>query len=131
MLFRSISPEALDIVSKQEWRGNVRELRNVVERALALAPGPIIQPVDLFMPGASGSIVADTSSGSGPGGTKLVNKSLEEVEKEAILQTLTANGGNRKKTARILGIAPVTLREKIRKYGIDQLLASADGDSDD
>ncbi len=123
----SMSPEALDLLGKQDWRGNVRELRNVVERSLALSSGTVIQPTDLLMPGSE-AIVSSVSAADAGGGPALANRSLEDVEKEAILQTLAANGGNRKKTARILGIAPVTLREKLKKYGVPSAVASAEED---
>ncbi len=48
----------------------------------------------------------------------LANRSLEDIEKEAILQTLRAHGGNKTRAAAVLGIATITLRDKMKRYGL-------------
>jgi DNA-binding NtrC family response regulator len=129
------APEALSVLEASEWRGNVRELRNVVERALALSTGPSITVGDLLMPAMPGpgaiSLGLPGGLAAGDNSPSLANRALEDIEREAILKTLKANNGNRKKTARILGIAPVTLREKLRRYGVDTGAQAAGSDDDD
>ncbi|MBI3893833.1 MAG: sigma-54-dependent Fis family transcriptional regulator, partial [Candidatus Wallbacteria bacterium] len=121
------APEVVEVLKNAEWRGNVRELKNVVERALALSAGPVVQVADLLLPDKPHA-VAPVAANPLDSSAMLANRSLEDVEREAILTTLKANGGNRKKTARILGIAPVTLREKLRRYGLDSAAAAGDDD---
>ncbi|UCD85933.1 MAG: sigma 54-interacting transcriptional regulator [Deltaproteobacteria bacterium] len=107
---KGISPEALEILKAHEWPGNIRELRNVIERSLTFTEGPYITPRDLIaLPTAGKKTATGVLS-------PLIGHSLEEIERMAIIQTLKANDGNKSETARVLGIAPSTLYEKIKKY---------------
>lgn len=103
-----LTPDALARLTSHSWPGNVRELRNVLEAALAMGGGRPITAADLAFPGAPAS-----SPPPAPGAS-----SLADVERATILETLRATGGNRKRAARILGIAVSTLHEKIKRYGI-------------
>lgn len=102
------APEALARLKGHPWPGNIRELRNVLEAALAVGGGRPITAAALVFPGAAAS-----SPLPAPGAS-----SLADVERATILETLRATGGNRKRAARILGIAVSTLHEKIKRYGI-------------
>ncbi|MBI2943170.1 MAG: sigma 54-interacting transcriptional regulator [Candidatus Wallbacteria bacterium] len=112
----TISAEALAILKRGSWRGNVRELRNVIERALALCTGTSIGPGDLLLRDRA----PDGRPAPAAAGTRqtLANRSLEDIEKEAILQTLRAHGGNKTRAAAVLGIATITLRDKMKRYGL-------------
>ena len=112
---KGISPEALDILRAYSWPGNVRELRNIVERASALAEGELIRPEDLA------SLTSARTKTTTGGFSSLVGKSIGEIEKIAIMQTLKAYRGNKVKTAKVLNIAPSTLYEKIKKYSLDKI----------
>jgi len=101
------SPAASDFLLKYDWPGNVRELENAIERAVILAKNSYIDAAD--MPQENLQLVQ-----SAP-----VGKSLEEVEKEHILDILKESGGNYSKAARILGISRITLYNKARAYGLD------------
>jgi DNA-binding NtrC family response regulator len=106
----TIAPETLQILNSYDWPGNIRELRNVLSRALAIGGRDEIRPGDLLL-----------SPDTGPGHGKmdsLVGRSLEEIERTAIVQTLQSRQGNKTQTARALGIAYSTLYEKLKKYGI-------------
>lgn len=94
----------------ETWPGNVRELRNVLERAMILADGPVIRPEHLWIEASSAhnDLVA---AGSGDG-------SLVELERQTILRTLTAVGGNRRLAATKLGIGLRTLYEKLKRYDL-------------
>jgi DNA-binding NtrC family response regulator len=106
----TIAPETLQILNSYDWPGNIRELRNVLSRALAIGGRDEIRPGDLLLS-------ADTGPGHGKMDS-LVGRSLEEIERTAIVQTLQSRQGNKTQTARALGIAYSTLYEKLKKYGI-------------
>ena len=107
------SPEAMDVLMAYRWPGNVRELRNAVEQMVVLARGARIGvrdvPVHIRESGGSGAAV---SAGSG---------TLEELEKQAIAQSLKTCGGNRTRAAEQLGISRRTLHRKIAEYGFEEL----------
>ena len=109
---KGVAKETLNILINYSWPGNVRELRNVIERAIALGASDYIEPKDLILlkPQASEKDTADLSG-----------KTLEEIEKSAIIQTLKAHKGNKTTTAKALGIAYSTLYEKMKKYGIGEV----------
>ena len=106
----AVSDEALDRMLRYPWPGNIRELRNVLERAMITGRGqervgPQHLPTD----------VRDASSN---GVDHHVPKSLDEVERTHIERTLRAHTGNRTHTARELGISRATLIKKIKIYGL-------------
>jgi two-component system, NtrC family, response regulator AtoC len=100
-----VSREAMAMLMDYQFPGNVRELRNIVERAMVCAPGPLLQPADFRLPGA----VAQTP---------MLNASLEEVERRHIASILEQTDGNISQAARVLAIDRATLYSKIRKYGL-------------
>ena len=100
---RGVSEGAMRILMDNEWPGNARELRNVVERAMVIAKGNIITEADVIRPSAQGSANHWT-------------KSLEEVEVEHIRAVLVENQWNIVRSAQMLGIDRVTLYNKIKKY---------------
>jgi DNA-binding NtrC family response regulator len=109
------SPAALALLARAELPGNVRELRNVVERACAMAAGGEIMPDDLQLsspPGATPPPPAATDAARARGG------SLEDAEREAILSALKTHHWHRTRAASQLGISLPTLREKMRRFGI-------------
>ncbi len=106
----AVSAEALEILKHYHWPGNVRELRNVITRAMAMGNGKVLQPRDFIMP------LPSEGRQRVPSLDSLIGKTLEEIEKAAIMKTLKAHGGNKSVAARVLGIAYSTLYEKIKKY---------------
>ena len=92
------------------WPGNVRQLRNSIESAVVLSKGTTITLDDL-----PPNIRGETGANS----LRLpVGASLAEVEKEVIRSTLAREGGNKSRTAEILGIGRKTLHRKIEEYGL-------------
>ena len=105
----------MDILSRYAWPGNVRELENAVERAVVLCNGNYITEREL--PPAIASSFSDTDLHEG-GAAKMAGLPLEEIEREAIVQTLQKTSGNKSEAAKLLNITRTTLNNKIKKYKI-------------
>lgn len=101
---KSFSPEAVEFILNYHWRGNVRELENVVERGVILAKDKFITlaefPQELTLP------------------SQVEGRTLEALERNQILKVLEETGGNIARTAKILGIHRMTLYNKLKKYDI-------------
>ncbi|HPT98601.1 MAG TPA: sigma-54 dependent transcriptional regulator [Armatimonadota bacterium] len=111
--------EALELLQSYDWPGNIRELENCVERAVILTRDERIDVGELFLPsrqGLSTARPAAYSSSLADGERPL--RTLKEIEKEAILDTLERLGGNQSRTALVLGIDRKTLRNKMKEYGL-------------
>ncbi len=107
---KTISQKAMELLKLYPWQGNVRELENTIEGAVALSQKAVISPGDL--------IFSDRRRPSDYISLK-VGTSLQDVEQELILRTLEKCGGNKQKTADILGITSKTIRSKLRQYGYE------------
>lgn len=105
---RGFTPQAMDLLIKHSWPGNVRELMNAIERAVVLAKGDYIDVEDLSLAPLEELKTGDTQ----------VTRPLDEVEKQTIINTLAAVGGNKSEAARRLGITRRTLHLKLKKYGL-------------
>ncbi len=106
--------DAVEAMRAYHWPGNIRELRNCIERAVVLAPGPRIEASDLALsqlaaPGETGRIPSVRTSTYTP-------QSLDELERKHVLATLEAVGGNKTKAAAILGIERSTLDRKLARW---------------
>ncbi|MCA1960417.1 MAG: sigma-54 dependent transcriptional regulator [Desulfomonile sp.] len=118
-------PRALDAMMRYTWPGNIRELENVVERAVILARDEYIPLADMDEPvrrAVGDAFTEEIRSGIRPGMT------IKEMERELILKTLEENDSNRSRTARILGITRRTLQHKLKDYGIEHPHAEMAGD---
>ncbi len=109
------SPLAMDYLSRYTWPGNVRELENAVERAVVLCNGNYITEREL--PPSISSSFSDIDFQEG-GAAKMAGLPLEEIEKEAIVQTLQKTSGNKSEAAKLLNITRTTLNNKIKRYNI-------------
>jgi len=105
-----ISPEALEKMKMWNWPGNIRELENVLERAVILAEKSIVQAAHVAI---EDSAESNESSEESFGFTGMT---LSQVEQKLILQTLQMTEQNRTRAAEILGISIRTLRNKINEY---------------
>ncbi len=105
---KRVTAGGLKRLEAYDWPGNVRELGNILERAAVLSAGEEI----------SGDLIAPWLEGQARAPAATVGVPLEQIERRAIEETLAANGGNREKSARILGISSRTLRDKLKKWGL-------------
>jgi transcriptional regulator with GAF, ATPase, and Fis domain len=105
---KRLTPESRTLLLRYPWPGNVRQLRNVLERASVMAVGEAIQPVDL---------PAEISAASATITVDMPMASLATVEKTHILRVLERCGGNKKQCADVLAIDRSTLYAKLKQYG--------------
>jgi len=104
----SISESALSWLKKQEWRGNIRELKNSLQRAVLMSSQPVLTPQDF------GSEEMDVPEEKREGDPSTL--SLRVMEKKLIFHALEKTNGNRTHAAKILGISIRTLRNKLSEY---------------
>ncbi|MBG89715.1 MAG: transcriptional regulator [Verrucomicrobiales bacterium] len=110
---RGISPEALELLCEHEWRGNVRELRAAIERAVVFSRTDQITLRDL--PKTVTTKPSDSEDGSSLSGRQTV----KEAEKELIINALKETGGNRTAAAQKLGMSRRTLHRKLHTYKLE------------
>ena len=111
---KGLHPRAMDLLLRHSWPGNVRELENVIERAVIMARGDMVNPEHFP------STLKGRHSQEAAGEPVLASgRSLKEVEKEMIIKTLEDMGGNRTRTAEVLGISRRTLQLKLKEDGIN------------
>ena len=106
----TLNEEAVGALEEHPWWGNLRELRNCMERLALTVPGPTITAEDVraLLHHRSGARPADLA------------RPLKDIEKEAVVAALERFGGNRTKAAKALGIGRRTLQNKIKQYGLGE-----------
>jgi two-component system response regulator HydG len=110
---KHLSVDTLDALVNYNWPGNVRELENALERAVILSPGDQISASSLpdrVTARVSEPLVADRAP---------ANPTLEAIERAYIMWVLQSEGGNKSRTAEVLGIDPSTLYRKLSRYGVE------------
>ncbi len=158
MRVKQVSPEAMALLKSYDWPGNVRELENTMHRAVLLAQGDTIAAAAVLLPDASGNLnITGTGASQAPSTPKqptaahdsapsvaggaapahegddantatLVGKTVAEVERELIIDTLQHCLGNRTHAANILGISIRTLRNKLNQYQTEGVSVPPPGD---
>jgi len=141
-----LSPEVRGILRAHTWRGNVRELENAMHRAVLLSQDGIIVPDSLLLTGSSlgsngassaaqpsngsetGQVPQQNGAGNGPQG--LVGKTVADVERGLIIDTLQHCLGNRTHAANILGISIRTLRNKLKLSSQDGVAIPMPGEAE-
>lgn len=112
-----ISPDALSILINCNWAGNIRELENVIERAVILCKNTIITPADFPDTLNKKSVVLSAANQTEECGCKL-KKALQEPEKDLLVKALESQNWNRNETAKSLGINRTTLYKKMLRFGL-------------
>ncbi len=108
--YKPISAGAMAALKAHNWPGNVRELENTLHRAVLLAGGDEIDVESIMLMGTEGGV------GAAPGTGGLVGRTVADVERDLIIDTLKHTLGNRTHAAKILGISIRTLRNKLNAY---------------
>jgi transcriptional regulator with PAS, ATPase and Fis domain len=114
----TLDPEVIAALGRARWDGNVRELRNLMESVVVLAPAGstrvrVEDLPDPYRPDAAGRPRGpQTAALPAPG----PSRTMEEIEREAILRALEETGGNRTRAAELLGIGLRTLQRKLKEY---------------
>ncbi len=114
---KGFAPLAMDMLLKYGWPGNVRELENAIERAVILVSGEHLTDKHLplrIVRQHPGHVPAEVAAPPATDG----NRTLEDLEKDAIMATLAATEGNKSETARRLGISRKTLHNKLKAYDL-------------
>jgi len=117
-----VSETVLQMFQSYNWPGNIRELRNTLERAVIVCDAPLVE--QRHLPPNFGSSGLKVSAGSGEGIHLDVGTTVEEAEKMLIVKTLAATNNNKTRAAEILGISLKTLHNKLKEYGSASALAS-------
>jgi two-component system nitrogen regulation response regulator NtrX len=114
---KSFTGEALAALSRRAWRGNVRELQNVVERAVLMTPGPVVEAVDLPADEPGLSRVPSTEPGIQPDQT--LADARDAFERQVVIKVLGELRGNVSRAAERLGLDRTTLHRKLRSWGVE------------
>ncbi|MDZ7289677.1 MAG: sigma-54 dependent transcriptional regulator [candidate division KSB1 bacterium] len=110
----SLSKEAMDVLLRYDYPGNMRELQNLIERAVVLSRGEVITTADLPLP-VRNLISEQTATPPQPA---TLPERVEALEKEMILEALQRAGGNQSQAAKALGISERNLRYRLQKWGM-------------
>ncbi len=132
---RDLTDAARDLIRRHVWRGNIRELENTMHRAVLLSQGSMIEPGAIILTASSapgsdaengaaatvGGLAPTTVPGQNSATRPLVGRTVADVERDLIIDTLRHCVGNRTHAANILGISIRTLRNKLPLYTEDGL----------
>ena len=124
MPHKGLAPDALELLARQPWPGNIRELRNALEQASLMTDDPVLGARHFeAVLGADDAVVAlppaaspaTVPAGESPrvAGVKSLPQAVAELEAQAIREALAATGGNKLAASRLLGISRATLYEKL------------------
>lgn len=133
---KEVSDEAMQVLINHSWSGNVRELENTLHRAVLLTTGNEISKYDILLPDGRPHVEIQAQAGgvNSPEGTEplaqssMVGKTVSDVERDLIIDTLKHCLGNRTHAANILGISIRTLRNKLNIYMSEGVNVPSPGD---
>ena len=111
---RELTPEAMNVLLAYDWPGNVRELRNAIEQMVVLARAERLTVRDVPAPIRGGADLTKIS-------VVRTGMTVEEAERQLIVQALKETDGNRTKAAQKIGISRRTLHRKLKEYKLENL----------
>jgi two-component system nitrogen regulation response regulator NtrX len=111
---KEVSEGAMQLLMSYHWPGNIRELKNILERLIIMIPDDIITPSDIRSAIPVNEIQIKETDGDS------LREKLEAYEKQIVLKELHANNGNIAQTARVLQIDRANLHRKLRGWGINR-----------
>ena len=144
MAYRPLTEETFTLLESLPWPGNVRELENTIHRATLMASGPEISPDAIMTPDGQATHMGRGRQNTGPDGagemgdaeaggvdqtSRLVGRTVADVERDLIIDTLYHCLGNRTHAANILGISIRTLRNKLKLYTDDGVHVPVPGEN--
>jgi len=107
--FTGFTPQAVEVLQRYSWPGNIRELQHAIERAIIMAEGENLDSRDFFFLSAK------------PGQEKMgtaLTLNLDDMERTTIQKAIDKNGGNISKAAKELGLTRASLYRRLEKYGL-------------
>ena len=113
-----ISERGLELLLNYDWPGNIRELENMLERAIVLSDGPVLGPESFPLDDRGAPRPSDGSLRVPPIGSMTLDAALERLERTMLERALDQAGGVKTKTAELLGIKTSALYYKLEKYGL-------------
>jgi DNA-binding NtrC family response regulator len=116
---KSISGDALDMLTHYHWKGNVRELENAIERAVILCDGEVITPEHFVLSKRGAAETAETTSTAEGSLEAVAKEALRIAETKRITGALKETKGNKSRAAELLRVSYKTLLTKIKEYGIE------------
>ncbi len=128
-----IAADGLERLQRHQWPGNVRELENIMHRAVLLARGPAIDADAIQVTSLATTPLSNTATQqdtASQDSQTLVGRTVAEVERDLILDTVSHCLGNRTHAANILGISIRTLRNKLKQYAQDGLPVPMKGEGE-
>src|SRR5690606_4824207 len=107
-----IEPDTQKLLEAHAWPGNLRELQWVIDRAVAVAPGPKVRPIDLppLAPAKAAAAAADPLDGT-----------YVELERKVLIRALERAAGNKSEAARLLGLKRTTFLDKLRRHELNEV----------
>ena len=124
---KSVTPAAVDAMKRMPWKGNVRELRNTVERLLIMTPRDVVDAGEI--PGSSAAPAEGAGPMASPAAYATLREFKEEAEKAFILAKLEANEWNISKTAKEIDTPRSNLYKKLEQYGLAKTARERDGEA--
>ena len=116
---RELAPDALAVLLRHAWPGNIRELENLLSRAAVMSGSENkITAADLPQSCVSPDAPESDAGESATAGFSLVGRTLDEIEREVLVQTLAACQESRTLTARMLGVSEKTVYNMMRRHGL-------------
>jgi DNA-binding NtrC family response regulator len=111
---RGVTPEAMEQIKRHPWPGNIRELRNAIERAMLLSDGPTLDVADFSAGGAVAVRLGDAVELPAGG------LDLEQLERSLVVQALERTGWNQTKAAALLGLNRDQIRYRVEKFQLER-----------